>query len=80
MAVQSQGGLIVLFLRPYRTIQKNIYTLKEANLHEISYYHMVIIGMVFNLRASFYFRLVNLLPILMVFITLKIFNVDANIA
>ncbi len=60
-------------------IQETLYTLNEALTLEILITILVIIVMVFNLRASILIS--GLLPVavLMVFITMKLFNVDANI-
>tara|TARA_R110000765_G_scaffold139520_1_gene239716 strand:+ start:4331 stop:8083 length:3753 start_codon:yes stop_codon:yes gene_type:complete len=70
---------IVPFYDRTELIQETLYTLKEALTLEILITILVIIVMVFNLRASILIS--GLLPvaILMVFITMKLFNVDANI-
>ncbi len=60
-------------------IQETLHTLDEALSMEILITIFVIIVMVFNLRASLLIS--GLLPVavLMVFIAMKLFNVDANI-
>ena len=70
---------IVPFYDRTQLIQETLYTLNEALTLEILITILVIIVMVFNLRASILIS--GLLPVavLMVFITMKLFNVDANI-
>ncbi|TLP74104.1 efflux RND transporter permease subunit [Maribacter sp. ACAM166] len=70
---------IVPFYDRSELIQETLGTLNEALTLEILITILVIIIMVFNLRASILIS--GLLPvaILMVFITMKLFNVDANI-
>jgi Cu(I)/Ag(I) efflux system membrane protein CusA/SilA len=70
---------IVPFYDRTELIQETLGTLNEALTMEILITILVIIIMVFNLRASILIS--GLLPvaILMVFITMKLFNVDANI-
>ncbi len=70
---------IVPFYDRTELIQETLHTLNEALTLEILITILVIIMMVFNLRASILIS--GLLPvaILMVFIAMKIFNVDANI-
>ena len=70
---------IVPFYDRTELIQETLGTLNEALTMEILITILVIIVMVFNLRASLLIS--GLLPvaILMVFITMKIFHVDANI-
>ena len=70
---------IVPFYDRSELIQETLYTLNEALTLEILITILVIIIMVFNLRASILIS--GLLPVavLMVFITMKLFNVDANI-
>ncbi|OBX23435.1 Cu(I)/Ag(I) efflux system membrane protein CusA/SilA [Gelidibacter algens] len=70
---------IVPFYDRSELIQETLYTLNEALTLEILITILVIIVMVFNLRASILIS--GLLPVavLMVFITMKLFNVDANI-
>ncbi len=70
---------IVPFYDRTELIQETLFTLKEALTLEILITILVIIVMVFNLRASILIS--GLLPvaILMVFIAMKLFNVDANI-
>jgi len=70
---------IVPFYDRTELIQETLATLNEALTLEILITILVIIIMVFNLRASILIS--GLLPvaILMVFITMKLFNVDANI-
>tara|TARA_R110002074_G_scaffold367649_1_gene541758 strand:+ start:11656 stop:15408 length:3753 start_codon:yes stop_codon:yes gene_type:complete len=81
--VLSDGRISQVTIVPFydRTelIQETLFTLKEALTLEILITILVIIVMVFNLRASILIS--GLLPvaILMVFITMKLFNVDANI-
>ncbi|MCG2460985.1 efflux RND transporter permease subunit [Flavobacteriaceae bacterium F89] len=81
--VLSDGRTSQLTIVPFydRTelIQQTLDTLDEALTYEILITILVIIVMVFNLRASL--LIAGLLPIavLMVFISMKIFNVDANI-
>jgi len=70
---------IVPFYDRTELIQETLGTLSEALTLEILITILVIIIMVFNLRASILIS--GLLPvaILMVFITMKLFHVDANI-
>ncbi|MFC2109507.1 efflux RND transporter permease subunit [Bacteroidota bacterium] len=70
---------IVPFYDRTELIQETLDTLNEALTLEILITILVIIVMVFNLRASILIS--GLLPVavLMVFITMKLFNVDANI-
>ena len=70
---------IVPFYDRTELIEETLGTLNEALTLEILITILVIIIMVFNLRASILIS--GLLPvaILMVFITMKLFNVDANI-
>ncbi len=70
---------IVPFYDRTELIQETLGTLDEALTLEILITILVIIIMMFNLRASILIS--GLLPVavLMVFITMKIFNVDANI-
>ena len=70
---------IVPFYDRTELIHETLSTLNEALTLEILITILVIIMMVFNLRASILIS--GLLPvaILMVFITMKLFNVDANI-
>lgn len=70
---------IVPFYDRSELIQETLETLNEALSLEILITILVIIIMVFNLRASILIS--GLLPVavLMVFITMKLFNVDANI-
>ena len=70
---------IVPFYDRTELIQETLGTLNEALILEILITTLVIIIMVFNLRASLLIS--GLLPVavLMVFITMKLFNVDANI-
>ena len=70
---------IVPFYDRTELIQETLGTLNEALTLEILITILVIIIMVFNLRASLLIS--GLLPVavLMVFITMKLFNVDANI-
>ncbi|UMB52441.1 efflux RND transporter permease subunit [Lutibacter sp. A64] len=79
----ADGTVSQLTLVPFydRTelIEETLHTLNEALTLEILITILVIIVMVFNLRASILIS--GLLPVavLMVFITMKLFNVDANI-
>lgn len=70
---------IVPFYDRTELIQETLGTLNEALTLEILITILVIIIMVFNLRASLLIS--GLLPVavLMVFISMKLFNVDANI-
>ncbi len=70
---------IVPFYDRTELIQETLSTLKEALTLEILITILVIIIMVFNLRASLLIS--GLLPVavLMVFIAMKLFDVDANI-
>jgi Cu(I)/Ag(I) efflux system membrane protein CusA/SilA len=70
---------IVPFYDRTELIEETLDTLNEALTLEILITILVIIVMVFNLRASILIS--GLLPVavLMVFITMKFFNVDANI-
>lgn len=70
---------IVPFYDRTELIQETLHTLDEALTLEILITILVIIVMVFNLRASILIS--GLLPVavLMVFIAMKLFNVDANI-
>jgi len=70
---------IVPFYDRTQLINETLDTLNEALTLEILITILVIIVMVFNLRASILIS--GLLPVavLMVFITMKLFNVDANI-
>ena len=70
---------IVPFYDRTELIQETLGTLNEALTLEILITILVIIIMVFNLRASLLIS--GLLPVavLMVFIAMKLFNVDANI-
>jgi Cu(I)/Ag(I) efflux system membrane protein CusA/SilA len=70
---------IVPFYDRTELIQETLGTLNEALTLEILITILVIIFMVFNLRASVLIS--GLLPVavLMVFIAMKLFNVDANI-
>lgn len=70
---------IVPFYDRTELIEETLYTLNEALLLEILITILVIIVMVFNLRASILIS--GLLPVavLMVFVAMKLFDVDANI-
>ncbi len=70
---------IVPFYDRSTLIQETLATLNEALTLEILITILVIIVMVFNMRASV--LIAGLLPVavLMVFISMKLFNVDANI-
>ncbi|MEP2688103.1 efflux RND transporter permease subunit [Maribacter dokdonensis] len=70
---------IVPFYDRTELIQETLHTLDEALTLEILITILVIIVMVYNLRASILIS--GLLPVavLMVFIAMKLFNVDANI-
>lgn len=70
---------VVPFYDRTELIEETLETLNEALTLEILITILVIIIMVFNLRASILIS--GLLPVavLMVFVTMKIFNVDANI-
>jgi Cu(I)/Ag(I) efflux system membrane protein CusA/SilA len=79
----ADGSISQLTLVPFydRTelIEETLHTLNEALTLEILITILVIIVMLFNLRASILIS--GLLPVavLMVFIAMKLFNVDANI-
>ncbi|AOW18647.1 cation transporter [Polaribacter vadi] len=81
--VLADGRISQLTIVPFydRTelIHETLDTLNEALTLEILITILVIIVMVFNLRASILIS--GLLPVavLMVFVTMKLFNVDANI-
>lgn len=70
---------IVPFYDRTELIQETLHTLDEALTLEILITILVIIVMVYNLRTSILIS--GLLPVavLMVFIAMKLFNVDANI-
>jgi len=70
---------IVPFYDRTELIQETLHTLNEALSMEILITILVIVLMLFNLRASILIS--GLLPVavLMVFIAMKMFNVDANI-
>jgi Cu(I)/Ag(I) efflux system membrane protein CusA/SilA len=70
---------IIPFYDRTELIQETLHTLSEALTLEILITILVIIVMMFNLRASILIS--GLLPVavLMVFIAMKLFNVDANI-
>ena len=70
---------IVPFYDRTELIQETLGTLNEALTLEILITILVIIIMVFNLRASILISGLLPLSVLMVFIAMKIFNVDANI-
>lgn len=70
---------IVPFYDRTELIQETLGTLNEALTLEILITILVIVVMVFNLRASILISGLLPIAILMVFITMKIFNVDANI-
>ncbi|NER14807.1 cation transporter [Leptobacterium flavescens] len=79
----SDGRLSQLTIVPFydRTelINETLGTLNEALSLEILITVLVIIIMVFNLRASVLISSLLPLAVLMVFIAMKLFNVDANI-
>ncbi len=70
---------IIPFYDRTQLITETLHTLNEALMLEILITILVILVMVFNLRASFLIS--GLLPVavLFVFITMKLFHVDANI-
>ena len=70
---------IIPFYDRSELIEETLYTLSEALTLEILITILVIIIMVFNLKASILIS--GLLPVavLMVFISMKLFNIDANI-
>ncbi len=70
---------IVPFYDRTELIQETLNTLNEALTLEILITILVIIVMVFNLRASVLISGLLPIAILMVFIAMRIFNVDANI-
>src|SRR6056297_205593 len=70
---------IVPFYDRTELIQETLGTLNEALTLEVLITILVIIVMVFNLRASLLISALLPVAILMVFITMKLFHVDANI-
>ncbi|SNR67682.1 Cu(I)/Ag(I) efflux system membrane protein CusA/SilA [Lutibacter agarilyticus] len=70
---------IIPFYDRTELIQETLNTLNEALTLEILITILVIIVMVFNLRASVLISGLLPIAILMVFIAMRIFNVDANI-
>ncbi len=70
---------IVPFYDRTELIQETLGTLNEALTYEVLITILVIVIMVFNLRASVLISGLLPLGILMVFITMKLFHVDANI-
>ena len=70
---------IVPFYDRTELIQETLGTLNEALTLEILITILVIIVMVFNIRASILISGLLPLAVLMVFIAMKLFNVDANI-
>ncbi|MFD0760580.1 efflux RND transporter permease subunit [Lutibacter aestuarii] len=70
---------IVPFYDRTELIQETLNTLDEALTLEILITILVIIVMVFNLRASILISSLLPIAVLMVFISMKLFNVDANI-
>ncbi|NER10867.1 Cu(I)/Ag(I) efflux system membrane protein CusA/SilA [Muriicola jejuensis] len=70
---------IVPFYDRTELIQETLGTLNEALTYEVLITILVIVIMVFNLRASILISGLLPLGILMVFIAMKLFNVDANI-
>ncbi|GGD68067.1 hypothetical protein GCM10011412_02020 [Maribacter cobaltidurans] len=70
---------IVPFYDRTELIQETLGTLNEALTLEVLITILVIIVMVFNLRASLLISALLPVAILMVFITMKLFDVDANI-
>ncbi len=70
---------IIPFYDRTELIQETLGTLNEALTYEVLITILVIVIMVFNLRASVLISGLLPLGILMVFITMKLFHVDANI-
>ncbi len=70
---------IVPFYDRTELIEETLDTLEEALTLEILITILVIIVMVFNLKASILISSLLPISVLMVFITMKLFNVDANI-
>ncbi|MFT6722603.1 MAG: Cu(I)/Ag(I) efflux system membrane protein CusA/SilA, partial [Flavobacteriaceae bacterium] len=70
---------VIPFYDRTELITETLDTLKEALTLEILITILVIIIMVFNLRASILISGLLPLAVLMVFISMKLFNVDANI-
>ncbi|GGD58175.1 efflux RND transporter permease subunit [Muriicola marianensis] len=70
---------IVPFYDRTELIEETLGTLNEALTYEVLITILVIVIMVFNLRASLLISGLLPLGILMVFITMKLFGVDANI-
>src|SRR5210317_1639526 len=70
---------IVPFYDRTELIQETLGTLEEALSLEILITILVVIVMVYNLRASFLISSLLPIAVLMVFIAIRYFNVDANI-
>ncbi|WP_298516846.1 efflux RND transporter permease subunit [uncultured Kordia sp.] len=70
---------IVPFYDRTELIQETLHTLEEALSLEILITLLIIIIMVFNLRASFLIASILPVAVLVVFIAMKLGNVDANI-
>jgi len=70
---------IVPFYDRSELIKETLGTLKEALTLEILITILVIVFMVFNLKASILISSLLPVSVLMVFIAMKLFNVDANI-
>lgn len=70
---------IVPFYDRTELIQETLYTLEEALILEIIITILVIIVMLRNLKASVIISSILPVSILMVFISMKLFDVDANI-
>ncbi|MEM6718938.1 MAG: efflux RND transporter permease subunit [Bacteroidota bacterium] len=70
---------IVPFYDRTELIQETLHTLEEALSLEILITLLIIVIMVFNLRASFLIASILPVAVLVVFIAMKLGNVDANI-
>ncbi len=70
---------VVPFYDRTKLIKETLHTLNEALYLQILITILVILIMIFNLRASFLISSLLPLAVLMVFISMKIFNVPANI-
>lgn len=70
---------IVPFYDRTELIQETLHTLEDALSLEILITLLIIIIMVFNLRASFLIASILPVAVLLVFVTMKLGNIDANI-
>ena len=76
---RSSQLTIVPFYDRTELIQETLHTLEEALSLEILITLLIIVIMVFNLRASFLIASILPVAVLVVFIAMKLGNVDANI-